>query len=180
MSRILLTVCFLAMPAVICFADENENAKKKAPQKRSRDGSSQLLEQLKDVGLTEEQVGKVKELAKQTNMKLAAIKERVGITQEMTKKRAEVGKKLREAGDKKAAEVTKAINAELGYNEKQLEALKEMNAVRLGMRKSVIALLTKEQTEKLPESFTRGLKGKNQKGKKNNAKKAKASEEKKG
>ena len=156
MSKVLLSACLFVAMVVPSIADEKQEAKKKNAGKGQRDGSAQVLAQLKDVELTDEQVAKIKELNKAANEKMAAVREKAGITPELTKKRMEIQKKARETG-KTGKELAELINREAGYNEGQAKAVAEMNTIRTSFRKSVVALLSKEQQEKLPEAFSRGL-----------------------
>lgn len=171
MTRMCLLVCWVALLVAPALAAEEENEKKKPAQKGQRSGATQILTQLKEVGLTDEQVTKVKALSKETNAKMKSLRTKVGITPELMKKRAELQKKLRESG-KKGGELLENLNRESGFDDKQSQAVKEMNQLRQKLRAEIVSLLTKEQKAKLPEGFSRGLnpKGKAAKGKGDGAK----------
>ncbi len=123
---------------------------------------------LKPVGLTEDQITKIKELGKVAGAKMKEISDGAGITAELTKKRAEVAKSMKDS-DKKGKELAAAINKEAGYSEAQVAALDESNKIRMKFQADVVALLTDAQKEKLPKQLQRagkaGAKGKG-KGKK--------------
>lgn len=158
MSKLVLPACLLALTLIPCLAVGQEEDGKKGKKKGPAAGAAQILNQLKEVGLTDEQVAKVKELSKESNAKTASIREKAGITPEIIKKRTEIQKKVRESG-KKGADVAEIVNREAGLNETQIKAMKEINGLRLALRKSVVGLLTKEQKEKLPKEFSRGMQG---------------------
>lgn len=139
-----------------CLADE-DSEKKKRGQRNRGNAATQLLTQLKDLNLTDDQVAKVKELHKESLGKAKEIRETAGITPELVKKRAEVQKKLR-GSDKKGKELLNLINSEAGYNKEQIEATAKINALRLEMKKKVVALCSDEQKAKIPANFIRGTK----------------------
>jgi len=159
MAKLVLLACLLIVTLIPCLAVGQEEDGKKRQKKGSAAGAAQILNQLREVGLTDEQVAKVKELNKAANAKTAAVREKAGITPEIIKKRTEIQKKVRESG-KKGSEVADLVNREAGLNEAQVKAMKEISGIRLSLRKSVVALLTKEQKDKLPKEFSRGMQGK--------------------
>ena len=162
----------LAAVMVVPVSAADDDAKKKRAGKRGQqNAATQLLKQLKEVGLTDEQVEKTKELGKTAAASMKQIRDDVGITAELTKKRAEVQKAMKDSG-KKGKELVAAINKEAGLSDEQAAALIRVNQVRQKFHKDVIALLTDEQKTKLPERLQRaakaGEKGKGKKKKKDN------------
>lgn len=162
----LLIAAVMAVPAL---AADDAKAKKKG-KRGGQNAGTQLIKQLGEVGLTEDQIAKIKELGKVASAKMKEITTGAGITSELTKKRAEVTKSMKDS-DKKGKELAAAINKEAGFSEAQAAALLESNKVRTKFRADVVALLTDEQKEKLPKQLQRaanaGKKGKGKgKGKK--------------
>ena len=161
----------LALAALITIpAFAADDAKEKKTKKGNRgqfNAAGQLLKQLQDVGLTDEQVAKVKELGKDATAKMKKIKDDAGITSELQKKRQEVVKAMQDS-EKKGVELAEAINKEAGFSEVHAKALKVCNEVRMEFHKSVVALLDDDQKAKLParmKRFTGNKKGKRKGGK---------------
>jgi|TARA_B110000495_G_C22912192_1_gene532713 hypothetical protein len=165
-----LTV-LIAIPAT---AQDDASGKKKKKGKRGQiNAGTQLLTQLKDVGLSEDQVAKIKEMGKEVGEKMKKMRTDAGITTELMKKRQEVTKAMKDS-DKKGSELAAAINKEAGVSEAQAGALKQVNEVRMKFFKDVVGLLTDEQKEKLPAKMKRAGGGnKRNKAKGDNAKKNK-------
>lgn len=152
----LLIAAVMAVPALA--ADE---AKGKKKGKRGRqNAATQLIKQLEPVGLTEDQITKIKELGKVAGAKMKEIKDGAGITAELTKKRAEVTKSMKDS-DKKGKERIAAINEAAGFSEAQAAALVKLNQVRTKFQGEVVALLTDAQKEKLPKNLQRAAKAGN-------------------
>ena len=167
----------LALAAIISIpALAADDAKEKKKGKRGQyNAAGQLLKQLEDVGLSDEQIAKIKELGKDAAAKMKKIKDDAGITMELTKKRQEIVKAMADS-EKKGAELAAAINKEAGFSEAHAKALKLVNEVRMEFNKSVVGLLDDGQKGKLPERmkrFTGGKKGKKKGGKGNKGDKAK-------
>ena len=161
----------LALAALITIpafaADDAKEKKKKKGNRGQFNAAGQLLKQLQDVGLTDEQVAKVKELGKDATAKMKKIKDDAGITSELQKKRQEVVKAMQDS-EKKGVELVEAINKEAGFSEVHAKALKVCNEVRMEFHKSVVALLDDDQKAKLParmKRFTGDKKGKKKGGK---------------
>ena len=135
----------LALAAVIsipAFAADDEKQKKKKKGNRGQNSAAgQLLKQLEDVGLTDDQVAKVKELGKEVAAKIKKIKDDAGITNELTKKRQEIAKAMKDS-EKKGQELAKAINKEAGFTEAHAKALQVANEVRMEFHKAVVSMLT--------------------------------------
>ena len=154
----------MVVPAV---ADDEATAKKKKGKRGQQNNvAAQLLKQLEPVELTADQIAKAKELGKAAAAKMKEIREEAGITDELTKKRAEAAKSMRDS-DKKGKELAAAINEAAGLSEGQVAAMAKFTEVRMKFQKDVVALLTDEQKENLPERLQRaGKKGGKGKGKK--------------
>lgn len=165
---VLALATIISIPAFA--ADDAKQKKKKKGNRGQANAAGQLLKQLEDVGLSEEQVAKIKELGKDAAAKMKKIKDDAGITLELTKKRQEVAKAMADS-EKKGAELAEAINKEAGFSEAHAKALKLVNGVRMEFNKAVVALLDDGQKEKLPAKMKRFAgenkgKGKGGKGKK--------------
>lgn len=164
-------IAALALAATIAtpvIAQDDANKKKKGGNRGQANASGQLLKQLKDVGLTDEQVAKVKELGKEIGAKMKALRDDAGITAEIQKKRFEIQKAMQDS-ELKGKELVAAINKEAGISEAQAVALKAANEIRMKFHKDVVGMLSDEQKEKLPERLKRvanaGKKGQQGKGK---------------
>lgn len=149
-------LCVAALMAVPALAADEAKKKKRG----QRNASNQLIKQLEPVGLTEAQVAKIKELGKSAGAKMKEIRDAAGITTELTKKRAEVAKTMKDS-DKKGKARIAAINQAAGISEAQAAALVEATKVRTKLQSDVIALLTDEQKEKLPKQMQRAAKAGN-------------------
>lgn len=167
----LLIAAVMAVPA---FAADEAKEKKKG-RRGQQNAATQLLKQLEPVGLTEDQITKIKELGKVAGAKMKEIRDGAGITSELTKKRAEVVKSMKDS-DKKGKELAAAINKEAGYTEAQVAALGESNKVRMKFRADVVAMLTDAQKEKLPKQLQRAAKAGAKAGAKGKGKKRKDAE----
>lgn len=161
------SIAALALSALMvspALADDEAKAKKKNKQRNRQSASAQLVKQLKSVGLTDDQVAKIKELGAKATDEMNSIRESAGITAELQKKRIAIQKKLRES-DKKGKELIAAINKEAGFTEAHAAAQKKANAVRMKLHHDALALLTDEQKAKLPERLQRVLKAAEKKSK---------------
>ena len=149
-------------------ADDLRTKKKKGKRDRQRGMTTQLIKRLDAVKLTDEQVGKIKELGKVANEKAKEIRAEAGLTGELMKTRAAAQKSLKDSG-KKGKELMAAVNEKAGLTEEQAKSLKGVNKVRIKLQKDVIALLTDEQKKNLPEKMLHSQtkrKGKGQRKKK--------------
>ena len=153
----------IAIPAIA--QDDAAGKKKKKGKRNQQNAASQVLKQLEKLGLSDDQVAKIKELGKEVSAKMKEMRTDAGITAELTKKRAEVVKAMKES-EKKGAELAAAINKEAGFTEAQVAALKLINEVRQKFNKEVVGLLTDEQKENLPARLKRAAGGNKGKGKK--------------
>ncbi|QDV14609.1 hypothetical protein CA51_45170 [Rosistilla oblonga] len=170
MRRNTLVMVMLAVIALPAVAEEEKAGKGKA-KKGGRNVATQILKQLADVDLTDEQTEKIKAAGKVASVEMAKIRDEAGITGELMKKRAEAAKSLADS-DKKGKQRNDAINEAAGLTKPQAEAMTKMNAVRSKFTRSVVAMLTDAQKEKLPKQLQRAARP--EKGKKPNKKKAAA------
>ena len=156
---------FLVAPAMA--ADDDAKGKKKKGQRKNASPAMSLIKQLEPVGLTDEQVTKIKELGKTSLAAMKQAREDAGITPELMKKRAEAQKGLKDSG-KKGKDLQAAINEKAGISEAQAAVFAKLGQSRQKFQRDVVALLTDEQKGKLPEKMKRLLKapGKNAGGKK--------------
>ncbi len=170
----LAVVALAALIVTPAFAQDDAKSKRKGKQNRRQNVATALVKQLEPVGLSDDQVAKIKQLGEKAAAEMKSIRDAAGITAELTKKRAEVQKSMKES-DKKGKELIAAINEAAGFTAAHAEGLKKANAVRMKFQKDVIALLSDEQKEKLPERLQRALKAGQRKAKtnKNQAKKKK-------
>ncbi len=160
----------LALTAMIlapAFGDDDAKPKRKGKKNRGRQGAGALLvKQLEPVGLTDDQVAKIKVLGKKAAEEMIEIRKAAGITPELAKKRIAAQKSMKDSG-KKGKELSAAINEAAGFSTAQVEAQKKSNAVRIKFHKDAIALLSEEQKGKLPERLQRSARaGKRGQGKK--------------
>jgi hypothetical protein len=155
----LVGAAVLAAVLVVPVSAADDDAKKKKGRRGQQNAATQLLKQLEKVGLTDEQIAKTKELGKAAAAEMKAIRDEAGITQELTKKRTEVQKSMKDS-DKKGKDLVAAINKEAGFSEAQAASLVKANAVRMKFQRDVVALLTDEQKAKLPERLQRAAKAK--------------------
>lgn len=156
--RTLLALSLVAVLAVTSFADEKPKGKK------GKGGGNpmvaKLMTGLKEVGLSDDQMTKVKAAADKfqgVNKELRA----AGLTQDLNKKYSEAMKEAREAG-LKGKEI--AAKAKESISEEEAAMLDKMQVAMTEMKKAVAGVLTEEQMAALPEGVrkqlqTRGGKG---------------------
>lgn len=165
-------VCLIAVCLMANLSGAQDEGKKKKKGKRAggRDVAAQMLGRFKNVGLSDEQENKMKEIIKSFSGKLQELrKESNGLfSPEMRKARQEATKKAREEGLKgkeardaiaKAAPITDEIAG------KMKEVQQKMAAVQKELRDALTAVLTDEQKAKLPKRGGDGKKGKKKKDK---------------
>jgi hypothetical protein len=150
---VMLLSAVIVAPA---FGDDASAKKKQGKKDRQRSMATQLIKRLEAVTLTDDQVAKIKELAKVADEKSKEIREQAGITNTMMKARREAQKSLKDSG-KKGKELMAAVNQKAGFNDEQAKAIKEINTMRTKLTKDAIALLSDEQKENLPEQMKRAL-----------------------
>ena len=158
----LKTIACLSLVALMlspAFGADDEKKKKRAANKgnANRGLTAQLLKKLEPVGLTDEQVAKIKELGMAVQKEVKAARESAGITQEIQKKLAEAQKSMKEKGSElKGAERMAAIHKAAGLTEDQAAALKKSNMARQELTKKAMALLTDEQKSKVKGAGRKG------------------------
>lgn len=155
-------VCLAAWLTVPASA-QDEAAGKKKGKRGQQNVAAQMIKQLEKVSLTDEQIAKVKEMGKAAAVEMKAITEESGLTPELVKKRGEAMKEVRQSG-KKGKEMTAAVNEAAGLTEAQAAAFAKLGQARQKFQKSVVAMLTDEQKENLPQAIKR-MAGGNDKGK---------------
>jgi DNA polymerase II small subunit/DNA polymerase delta subunit B len=167
-------LALVAMVAAPAFGADDEKKKERKGKKgaAARSASAQLLKQLEPVGLTDEQVAKIKEIGAKSQAELKAARAEAGITPELQKKLAAAQKSMKDS-ELKGKERMAAIHKAAGLTEAQATALKKSNELRMEMHKQVIAMLTAEQKEKLPQNLKRLAGAKKGGAKKGEAKKKK-------
>ena len=82
------------------------------------------------------------------------MRDEAGITPALMKKRVEAQKSLKDSV-KKGKELQAAINEAAGFTEAQSAAFAKVAEARTAFQKQVIALLTDEQKENLPQAMKR-------------------------
>ena len=163
-SKLFGAALMAAVLAVPASAQDDVATKKKQRGRAGQDNvAAQVIKQLEEAKLTDEQVAKIKELGKTAGAKMKAIRDEAGITPELTKKRLEAQKSLKDSG-KKGKELVAAINEAAGYNEAQAAAAVKMNDARTAFQKQVVALLTDAQKENLPMALKRATAAKDSDG----------------
>ena len=151
--RMLSLIAVAAMMVCPAFAAEKE-------KKGKREGAAQqnpaavLMKQLADVGLTDEQTAKIKEMGKKVMADMKAMRDEAGITPEITKKIAEAQKSMKDS-DQKGKGRMAAIHAAAGLSEAQIATITKVNEARMKFQKDVVAMLTEDQKAKLPEQMTK-------------------------
>jgi hypothetical protein len=157
-SKLFGAVLMAAVMAVPVFAQDAATKKRKGQARGQQTMSAQLLKQLEELKLTEDQVAKIKELGKTMDAKAKALRDEAGITPELMKKRAEAQKSLKDSG-KKGKDLMAAVNETAGFNEAQTAAMQKINEARTAFQKQVVAMLSDEQKEKIPEALKRAVSG---------------------
>ncbi len=156
-------IVVLALAAVVAFpaVGQDKSAKKIAKDKSNAQDflANSLIKKLKPVGLTDDQVSKIKEMGAKLQEEFKAAREAGGITKEVQAKLAAAQKSMKDS-KLKGKERLAAIYKAAGINEKQSEAIKKSNEIRGKLKKEVLALLTDAQKEKLPASMKNAAKKK--------------------
>lgn len=155
--KLAATALLAALMVAPAIADDEAKTKQRKKRAARNNAATQLIKQLEPVALTEEQIAKIKELGKAAGAKMKEIRDEAGITMEVTKKRTQAAKSMKDS-DKKGKELQAAINKAAGLSEAQVAGLAKQNEVRTQLRKDVVALLSDEQKEKLPKQMQRAAK----------------------
>ena len=167
-SKLFGAALMVALVAAPVFAqDDSATKKKRKGQRDQQNVAMQTIKQLEATKLTDEQIAKIKELAKPVNAKIKGLRDEAGFTPALLKQRADAQKSLKDSG-KKGKELQAAINEAAGFTEAQSAAIAKVNEARTAFQKQVIALLSDEQKENLPQQLKRvaNAKAGNAKGKK--------------
>ena len=154
--RNLLALSLVAVLSVTAIADEKPKGKKKG-KAGGNQMVTKLMSNLKDIGLSDEQMTNVKAAAEKFETSVKEIRE-AGLTPEVTKKFATAQKEAREAGLKGkelAAKVQESVS------EEEAALMKKMRTATTAMKKAVAGVLTAEQIEALPEAVRKQLKPRN-------------------
>ncbi len=150
------TLSAIALSLALTMTVTADDAKpKKGAKGGGNPAATQMLKQFEAVGLTEDQIAKVKEVAKKMGAESKSILEGAGITPDVMKKRAEATKAMKDSG-KKGKELAAAVDKEAGLTEAQAEAMKKVAELRMKYQNEVIGMLTQEQKDKLPARLTGG------------------------
>lgn len=143
-------VAIVACPAV----GQDEVAKKSAQGKKGAKDflANSLIKKLEPVGLTDDQVNKIKEMGAKLQVEFTATREAAEITKAVEARLAAAQKSMKDS-ELKGKERLAAIHKAAGINEKQSEAFKKTSEIRGKLKKDVLALLTDAQKEKLPDGL---------------------------
>jgi hypothetical protein len=174
MSKKVFGLAFALLFTTVVVAQDAPKQKKNRGAAGGNNAATNVLKQLKDVGLTDEQKTKIEAMAKKSMTDMRDARKEAEITPELTKKRMAAQKELQESG-KKGAELIAAVNEKAGITESQAKFFKKMAESRTALLKGAVALLTDEQKEKLPQRVKRMASGEERRGKgKGKGKKKKA------
>lgn len=167
MFAVAMLACALVGPA-----SADDAVKEKKNKRGGASPAMQIMKQLDAVALTDAQKDQIKKLGKEAAATMKAISEENGLTPELMKKRQEAQKSMKNS-EKKGKELAEAINDAAGLSEGEVAGHEKLMAVRQSFQKSVVALLTDDQKELLPQQMKRmaggDAKGKKGKGKKKDA-----------
>ncbi len=158
MQMKLFTFVLAALTCLPALAQDDTATKEKAKGKgkgkaaAAQTATAQLLKQLEVVGLTEDQVAKIKELGKKTEDTIKKVQTDAEITPALLKKRREAMASMKDS-DKKGKAKTAAVDEAAGLTKAQGEALAKANEMRTKFKAEVIKMLSVEQKAKLPEAL---------------------------
>ncbi len=160
MKRVLTCLAVLALSAFVAtssFADDAPKKKKGADGGKGKGSPAlaQVMKALEAANLTDEQKGKIKELAAKMKEATKSLADE-GLTEELIKKRGELMKAAREAG-KKGKDLADA--AKEGLSEAEVAVLNKEMQAQGKFHKEVLALLTDEQKAALPERTMKAWSG---------------------
>ena len=142
----ILSVLLVVVVALPLLADEKDSKKVPALQ-------TQTLKRLQSAELTEEQIGKIKELVGQYNPKLMAARKKANdaVPRAQKKARREALKVAKEQGKKLVFAYKLTPEQQEAYDAAQ----KETKSISGEFNKAVMALLSDEQKAKLPSRKNR-------------------------
>ena len=150
------SVAVIALAAIMATpALAADDAKKEKKGKKAQPSpTAALLKQLEPVGLTDDQVAKIKSIGTAAQEAMQAARKEAGITRELQEKLAEAQKSMKDS-ELKGKERAAALHKAAGLTEAQAAALTKANELRTKMNRDVFAVLTDEQKAKLPEKLQR-------------------------
>lgn len=150
---LLLLAVAVALP--LCAADKEKKAegKKKAAKKAgARAGGGQIvnavLKRLGAAELTDEQTAKIKEIGKEFAPKLAAARQKMGLTKEQQAAQKEARQKAQADGLKGKA-LREAVENALNLSDDQKAARAEVQKLTAELNQAALAVLTDEQKAKV-------------------------------
>ncbi|ADB18929.1 conserved hypothetical protein [Pirellula staleyi DSM 6068] len=158
-SKVVIAGCILGMVAVAIGAEEGKAEKKK---KGAPDPTAAMMKKLEAAELSDDQKGKIKEIAEKHAPKLKEANEAVAslLTPEQKKAKATASKEAKAAG-KKGKEAAEAVSAALNLTDEQktkmADAEKSLKEAQAAFTAAVAEVLTPEQKAKV------GLGGKKKK-----------------
>lgn len=150
--RTFLALSLVAVLAVTSFAEEKSKGKKKG-QAKGNPMVNKLMDSLKEVGLSDDQMTQVKAAAEKFQSSVKEARE-AGLTAEVNKKYMTAMKEAREAG-LKGKEV--AAKAKESVSDEEAALMQKVREATVQMKKTVAGVLTKEQMEALPEGARKQL-----------------------
>jgi flagellar biosynthesis/type III secretory pathway protein FliH len=155
MTRML--VCTVAMLIALPLFAADEKTKKGKGKKgaQGQQASAMMMKKLESLDLTAEQKEKLEGHASTLNKTMASLRSE-GLTQELSKKKAEAMKKAREEG-KKGQNVEAEVLASLNLTDDQQAVLKKASAAQTAFVKGIANTLTEEQMGQLPDAVKQQL-----------------------
>jgi len=157
MKSLLRSLTLLAIVVAVASPLSADDAKKAAAKEKKAAGNKQgqkkgagpdlaarTLKQFEKASLTEEQVGKIKDLAKVAQEKSAEARKKARLSKEQQEARTAAMKKAKEEGKTKK-DLQDAINAAVELSADQKAAMDEARAIQTSFQKEVRGLLTDEQ-----------------------------------
>lgn len=153
MTRIAQALIVCALVALVAMPVSAQEKKKERRKRADRPGvaaEAEMLKRLEKIGLTTEQMDKVKTIQAEFKAKMAELGDGGKVTAEQrqaaTKARIE-GQAQGKEGKELQELATKAMN----LSEEQIKAREKMQELRRKMEKEIAEVLTPEQREKLKE-----------------------------
>jgi hypothetical protein len=153
LSRMVL--CLAAALVISPVFAEDAPAKKGKKGEKAKPASAFMMEKLNAIELTDDQKAKLAEVAAEFDASMKSLRDE-GLTQELSKKKAEAMKKAREEG-KKGKELETEVMASLDVTEEQQALLKKAAEAQAKFQKGMATMLTEEQIATLPEATQQQL-----------------------
>lgn len=146
----ILVVCALAVLVAVPVSAQEKKKERRKRSERPAVAEAEMLKRLKEIGLTTEQMDKVKEIQAKFKAQMTEVGSDVKITAEQrqaaTKARIEA-----QAQGKEGKELQEAATKAMNLSEEQIKAREKMQELRRSMDKEIAEVLTAEQREKLKE-----------------------------